>query len=41
MHLFHVVDIEGWHTEIIFGSVIEQLTHGYQGHDGLLGVFSK
>jgi hypothetical protein len=35
-HLFQVVDVEGGQAVAVFGGVVEQLAHGYEGHGGLL-----
>ena len=39
--LFHVVDVEGGQAIAVFGGMVEQLAHGYEGHDGLRGGFGK
>ena len=36
LHLFKIVDVERWNAVIVFGSVIQQLSHGHQGHGPLL-----
>ena len=36
LNLFEVVDVEGGHAVAVFGGVIEQLTHGNEGHGGKL-----
>jgi hypothetical protein len=36
LDLFQVVDVEGRQAVAVFGGVVEQLAHGYEGHGNLL-----